>query len=60
MMKRKGKPDQPALRILQSANPISRAADLVRVEIGLRPVDIALAPQADPQRESVPPALAAV
>ncbi|HZT87692.1 MAG TPA: DNA sulfur modification protein DndB [Stellaceae bacterium] len=35
-VKRKGQPDQAGLRILQSANPISRAADLVRAEIGLR------------------------
>jgi len=34
---RKGEPDQEGLRILQSANPISRAADFVREEIGLLP-----------------------
>jgi DGQHR domain-containing protein len=37
MIKRKGKSEQPGLRILQSANPISRAADLVRLQIGLKP-----------------------
>lgn len=39
-VKRKGQPDQSGLRILQSANPISRAADLVRVQIGLQPSSV--------------------
>jgi DNA sulfur modification protein DndB len=38
-IKRKGKPDEIGLRILQSANPISRAADLVRIQIGLETVE---------------------
>ncbi len=39
---RKGQPDRVGLRILQVANPISRAADLVRAKIGLKPEDPAL------------------
>jgi len=47
MKGRKGQPDREGLRILQVANPISRAANLVRAEIGLTatatddPLDVA-------------------
>src|SRR5215831_9243838 len=41
-VKRKGKPPEQGLRILQHANLISQAADLVRREIGLPPIDAAL------------------
>ena len=35
LVKRKGQPEQPGLRILQVANQIARAADLVSTQIGL-------------------------
>lgn len=60
-IKRRGMAEQPGLRILQSANPISRAAELVRTKIGLRPfhTDLPTGEIANFQRSTAPTLISA-